>query len=117
MENFNLKKFLVENKLTTNSKMLNEEQKFTNFSIGDTVEVNSREGFKELIGQRGEVVGIDDKKKVVFVDFGKVINGNGFSTNDLEGTLENNTGLRFQDRGFVTSKLDSRFDVRNLTKV
>ena len=25
MENFNLKKFLVENKLTTNSKMLNEE--------------------------------------------------------------------------------------------
>ena len=26
MENFNLKKFLVENKLTTNSKMLNEEQ-------------------------------------------------------------------------------------------
>ena len=26
MENFNLKKFLVENKLTTNSKMLNEVQ-------------------------------------------------------------------------------------------
>ena len=25
MENFNLKKFLVENKLTANSKMLNEE--------------------------------------------------------------------------------------------
>ena len=28
MENFNLKKFLVENKLTTNSRMLNEELKF-----------------------------------------------------------------------------------------
>ena len=27
MENFNLKKFLVENKLTTNSKILNEELK------------------------------------------------------------------------------------------
>jgi len=26
MENFNLKKFLVENKLTTNSRLLNEEQ-------------------------------------------------------------------------------------------
>jgi len=28
MENFNLKKFLTENKLTTNSRMLNEELKF-----------------------------------------------------------------------------------------
>lgn len=35
MENFNLKKFLVENKLTTNSKMLKEEESFDNVqSIG-----------------------------------------------------------------------------------
>ena len=46
MENFNLKKFLVENKLTTNSKMLNEDteyitmdsitpEQFENFTTND----------------------------------------------------------------------------------
>lgn len=97
-------------------QFINEGQKFIDFNIGDTVEVNNREGFKELVGQTGKVVGIDDKKKVVFVDFGKVINGKGFSTNDLDGTLDDNTGLRFQDRGVITSKLDPRFDTRNLNK-
>ena len=32
MENFNLKKFLVENKLTTNSKEVNEEMDFESSS-------------------------------------------------------------------------------------
>lgn len=35
MENFNLKKFLVENKLTTNSKVLKEEG--MDFSTGNTI--------------------------------------------------------------------------------
>ena len=34
MENFNLMKFLVENKLTTNSKAINEDQQY---KVGDTV--------------------------------------------------------------------------------
>jgi hypothetical protein len=39
MENFNLKKFLVENKLTTNSKALNEDQQHR---VGDTVKFLGR---------------------------------------------------------------------------
>lgn len=34
MENFNLRKFLVENKLTTNSKTVNEDM---DFSTGNTI--------------------------------------------------------------------------------
>jgi hypothetical protein len=32
MENFNLKKFLVENKMTTNSRLVNEEMDFESSS-------------------------------------------------------------------------------------
>ena len=39
MENFNLKKFLVENKLTANSKALNEDQQHR---VGDTVKFLGR---------------------------------------------------------------------------
>ena len=39
MEDFNLKKFLVENKLTTNSKALNEGQQH---KVGDTVKFLDR---------------------------------------------------------------------------
>ncbi len=39
MENFDLKKFLVENKLTANSKVLNEEQQH---KVGDTVKFLDR---------------------------------------------------------------------------
>ena len=34
MENFNLKKFLVENKLTTNSRIINEEGIFGDIAFG-----------------------------------------------------------------------------------
>ncbi len=39
MENFDLKKFLVENKLTANSKELNEEQQY---KVGDVVKLLDR---------------------------------------------------------------------------
>lgn len=39
MENFDLKKFLVENKLTANSKVLNEEQQY---KVGDVVKFLDR---------------------------------------------------------------------------
>lgn len=39
MENFDLKKFLVENRLTANSKVLNEEQQY---KVGDTVKFLDR---------------------------------------------------------------------------
>jgi hypothetical protein len=36
MENFNLKKFLVENKLTTNSRILNENVEVEEVTLGNT---------------------------------------------------------------------------------
>jgi hypothetical protein len=86
-----------------------------NFNIGDKVKVNDREGFKELVGLEGIVVGKENGK--LGVDFGKKISGDGFATHNLDGLLPTDTGLGFFDRGWATSKIDPRFDIRNLTKV
>lgn len=97
-------------------KILNENLS-NNFNIGDTVKVNNREGFKELIGLQGKVVGKNIKKGVLYIDFGKEITGDGFATYDLSGLIPTNTGLGFFDRGWISSKIDPRFDIRNLTKI
>jgi hypothetical protein len=47
MENFNLKKFLVENKLTTNSRMLNEE--YTLQDLGPDFERTAKEIFGDTV--------------------------------------------------------------------
>jgi len=47
MENFNLKKFLVENKLTTNSRMLNEE--YTLADLGPDFERTAKEIFGDTV--------------------------------------------------------------------
>jgi len=52
MENFNLKKFLVENKLTTNSKMLNE----------NTVPVIDLSKLEQILAQASEVANEKGKK-------------------------------------------------------
>jgi hypothetical protein len=88
-----------------------------NYEIGDRVKVNDREGFKELVGLEGKVVGKNPKKGALYIDFGKEINGESFATYDLNGLIDTNTGLGFFDRGWVSSKIDPRFDIRNLTKI
>jgi len=97
-------------------KVLNENLS-NNFNIGDTVKVNDREGFKELIGLVGKVVGKNSKKGVLYVDFSKEITGDGFATWDLEGLIPTNTGLSFSDSGWISSKIDPRFKIRNLDKI
>ena len=109
MDNFDLRKFIKEGTLTKNLS--------NNFEIGDKVKVNDREGFKELVGLEGIVVDKNPNKTAVFIDFGKEINGDGFVTHNLDGTLDTNTGLAFYDRGWVSSKTHPRFDIRNLTKI
>lgn len=88
-----------------------------NFKLGDKVVVNERERFKELIGLEGEVVGINTKKGAIYVNFFKKITGDGFTTYNLDGLIPTDTGLGFFDRGWVSSKIDPRFDIRNLTKI
>jgi hypothetical protein len=109
MDNFDLRKFITEGTLTKNLS--------NNFEIGDKVKVNDRERFKELIGLEGTVVDKNPKKTALFIDFGKEINGDGFITHNLGGTLDTNTGLAFYDTGWVDSKIFPRFDIRNLTKI
>ncbi len=109
MKNFDLKKYLAEGVLTKNLS--------NNFEIGDKVKVNDREGFKELIGLKGVVVGKNSKKGTLYIDFGKEITGDGFATHDLNGLINTNTGLGFFDRGWISSKIDPRFDIRNLIKI
>lgn len=88
------------------------------FDIGDKVKVNDREGFKELVGLTGIVVGKDEKKGRLDIDFGKKISAEGdFATHNLDGLLDKDTGLSFFDRGWLSSKIDPRFDIRNLTKI
>ena len=88
-----------------------------NYEKDDKVRITKREGIKELIGKEGIVVGKDEKKGIVYVDFGEKIIGDDFSTHRCGGLLSKETGLLFQDRGWVTSKLDSRFDIRNIEKI
>ena len=47
MDNFNLKKFLIENKLTTNSRMLNEE--YTLQDLGPDFERTAKEIFGDTV--------------------------------------------------------------------
>lgn len=88
------------------------------YNVGDKVKVNDREGFKELVGLTGIVVGKDEKKGRLDIDFGKKISAEGgFVTHNLDGLLDKDTGLSFFDRGWLSSKIDPRFDIRNLTKI
>jgi len=113
-------KSLVPNKVYRSDIKISQGSKLNeglekNFNIGDKVKVNDREGFKELVGLEGIVVGKENGK--LGVDFGKKISGDGFATHNLDGLLPTDTGLGFFDRGWATSKIDPRFDIRNLTKV
>jgi hypothetical protein len=87
------------------------------FKVGDKVKVNDREGFKELVGLEGVVVGKNPKKGALYINFFKKINGDGFTTYDLDGLIPTDTGLGFFDRGWISSKIDPRFDIRNLDKI
>ena len=98
------------------AKVLNENLS-SKFNIGDKVKVNDREGFKELVGLEGIIVGKNSKKGALYIDFGKKITGDGFVTHNLDGLLDNDTGLGFYDRGWISSKIDPRFDIRNITKI
>jgi hypothetical protein len=109
MDNFDLKKYLTEGVLRKNLS--------DNFEVGDKVKVNAREGFEELIGLEGTVVGKNPKKGALYIDFGKKIIGDGFTTYDLGGLVQSDTGLGFYDRGWISSKIDPKFDIRNLDKL
>jgi hypothetical protein len=98
------------------SKVLRENL-LKNFEIGDKIKVTDREGFKELIGLTGVIVGKDDNKGRLDVDFNKKITGSGFATHNLSGLLDIDSGLSFFDRGWISSKIDPRFDIRNLVKI
>lgn len=97
--------------------ILSEVNLVKNFKRGDKVEINNREGFKELVGRVGTVAGTDEKEGIVYVDFGEKLVGDGFSSHNCDGLLKADTGLVFQDRGWISSKIDPRFDVRNLKKI
>jgi hypothetical protein len=72
MENFNLKKFLVENKLTTNSRLLKEEQEsvgllqvLTNYgedyvSLEDFNQAGEEEMYSEFMGLDSEYDSVED---------------------------------------------------------
>lgn len=87
------------------------------YNVGDKVKVTNRERFKELVGLTGIVVKKDEKSGRLDIDFGKKIVGDGFVTHDLHGLLVKDTGLSFFDRGWISSKIDPRFDIRNLVKI
>ena len=87
------------------------------FKKGDQVKINSQEKIQELVGLLGVVIETEPKKGVVFVDFGKKMSGSGWATHDCDGHLDDDTGLLFQDRGWISNKIDPRFDVRNLDKI
>lgn len=99
------------------SKVLKENLS-NKYNVGDKVKVTDREGFKELVGLTGIVVGKNEKKGRLDIDFAKKIAGEGgFATHNLNGLLDKDTGLSFFDRGWISSKIDPRFDIRNLVKI
>jgi hypothetical protein len=100
------------------------EGRLDKFNIGDVVRVNSREGYKSLIGLEGVVVGKDLKKGRLDIDFKKKLTGEDsdgeyetYTTHRLNGLIDTETGLSFFDRGWISSKIDPRFDIRNLDKI
>lgn len=100
------------------NESVNESNLANDFNVGDHVIVNKKEKFKQLIGKKGKVIDTDLKKGIVFIDFGEKLKYEGeFITWDLDGKIKTDTGLIFQDRGWVSSKLDPRFDLRNIDKI
>ena len=69
MDNFNLKKFLIENKMTRNSKILKEDIGQESFYKGDKTEVkitkcdNPMYWYKDFVGQTFTVVQDDSRTK------------------------------------------------------
>jgi len=112
-----MKKSELKQLIKEEIKSLLKENLSDKFKVGDKVKVNNREGFKELVGLEGVVVGKNSKKGALYIDFGKEITGGGFATNDLDGLIPTDTGLGFFDRGWISSKIDPRFDIRNLSKI
>ena len=88
-----------------------------NFKKGEKVKVTNREKFKELVGKIGTVVDTDPKKGAIYVDFEEKLTGDGFTSYDLDGLIKTETGLGFFDRGWISSKIDPGFDIRNLEKI
>jgi hypothetical protein len=98
-------------------RVLSESTLAKHFKKGDKVRVTDREGFKQLVGKVGTVIATENAKGIVYVDFGEKINGDGFTTHDFGKLLDTPTGLGFYDRGWFTSKIDPRFDIRNLERI
>lgn len=99
------------------SNILNENL-LKKYNIGDRVKVTDRERLKELVGLTGIVVGKDEKKGRLDIDFGKKIStDNEFATHNLSGILDKDTGLSFFDSGWINSKIDPYFNIRNLVKM
>jgi hypothetical protein len=90
--------------------------KFKNFEVGDKVKIGDRSKFKELIGLEGVIVLKNPQKKSLGIDFEKDISDyRSFKTHNLNGFLDNETGFYFYDLGWIGSKIDPSFDIRNLT--
>ena len=95
-------------------KMSNPYKKL---KVGDKVKVGDKSKFKELIGLEGKIVLKNTQKKYLGIDFGKEISDDeSFKTHNLDGFLDNETGLHFFDFGWFGSKIDPSFDIRNLIK-
>jgi hypothetical protein len=113
MENFNLKKFLVENKLTTNSRMLNENHQLIINSLSkkiysdlkdqgyevllDTTRKSTgRQSYNGMIGKKGELGSYDSADFVIQV-------------------LDNSLTITFHEKQYQTDEKELR-DVLNKIK-
>lgn len=105
--------------LKTFKQFLNESSKINDFSVGDKIEVSAKEPIKELVGKKGTIIAI--KKNSVYIDFGenmKLNLGTGnYHSHNLDGMIDTETGFVYSKTPWLLSKIDPRFDLRNIKKI
>jgi hypothetical protein len=93
MENFNLKKFLVENKLTTNSKMVNEEtatltmssispNQFEDFTANDVLAIPG----ESYAGNLADVIAPSLEENISTKQCGEILGMDEDEAEDLDST-------------------------------
>jgi hypothetical protein len=90
-------------------------------NIGDDVQIENSI-LEDLNNEKGIIIDIDNKKCIVYVDFHKEMklksifdNSNAYSTNNLSGRLDRNTGFVFSTKSIFN--YDKRFSVNVLKKI
>jgi hypothetical protein len=109
MDNFDLKKYLVENKVTTNSKMLNEDIA-TDQAVSKLESMGFDEGLLAYIVQDGKVLVVNKQDRMMFDHYADYLydlvdaNGGIVSVSKYQGTVPSTGGIKANLKAEITFK-------------